>query len=66
MFLTTARELLEFVNLRAQASDTSVPEAKKNEGNDKLMSGKPTPSSASCVLYKSGKHPIYALPSLSP
>ena len=66
------QELLEFIDCRAQASETSVSLKKTTRGesqpNTKTFS-KPVPSFAAsseltnqCVLCKPEKHPLYACP----
>ena len=62
--------LLEFINLRAQASETSVPDfVKKRQPEIATWRRGSTPHSAasftanvddSCAVCKSGKHPLYA------
>jgi hypothetical protein len=68
------QELLEFINLRAQTSETSVPKNRKSTKNEikrpHHMSSKPvasfaTSTSASSdkyILCKTDKHPLYACP----
>ena len=71
------KELLEFINLRAQASETSTSDQNKKSSkgetqpNRKLFtSGKPVVSFAAnttdpmgnCVLCKTDKHPLYVCP----
>ena len=68
------QELLEFINLRAQASETSVSENRKSSKNEikrpHHVSSKPVASFAtstsasldSCVVCKTDKHPLYACP----
>ena len=68
------QELLEFINLRAQASESSVSENRKSSKSEikrpHHIPGKPvasftTSTSASldnCVLCKTDKHPLYACP----
>lgn len=61
-------ELLEFVNLRAQASENSIPE-KKTSSHEMRKNFKPvtafpvnaTPTTAeSCVLCKTSSHPLFS------
>ena len=66
-------KLLEFVNLRAQASETSISEPSKKSrsdvGSTKKFTTKPIASFAStaepllnCVICNTSKHPLYACP----
>ena len=67
---THYQKLLEFINLRAQASETPAPGHKGYQRNDRknFPSTKPVTSFAvsasepngNCVLCKSEKHPLYA------
>ncbi len=66
------RELLEFINSRAQASETSVSESRKPAGGDGRRSSSAGRSLSSfaanaslsgtdpCVYCKVGKHPLYS------
>ena len=66
------QDLLEFLNLRAQASETSISEQKKprseiNTSKRSTTPGKPITSFtstthpvSSCILCKSERHPLYA------
>ena len=67
------RELLDFINLRAQALEISVSDvSRKVHGNDarkSFSSGKPVaafaanatpPATEYCVLCKTSRHPLYA------
>ena len=69
------KKLLEFLDMRAQASEVSVPEYGKKpksegyNGRKPFIPSKPIASfagvadpMATCVVCKSGKHPVYACP----
>ena len=71
------KELLEFTNLRAQASETSTSDQSKKSSKGEthpnrksFVSGKPvvsfatntTDSVGNCVLCKTDKHPLYICP----
>ena len=65
-------KLLEFLNLRAQASESASSESRKSAKNDHPLAKRRLPNRAtsfiastsgtasSCVLCKSEKHPLYA------
>ena len=65
-------KLLEFLNLRAQASESASSESRKSTKNDHPLAKRRLPNRAtsfiastsgtasSCVLCKSEKHPLYA------
>ena len=65
------RKLLEFINLSAQASETPLPNRKRNESHTMRNNAQTTnpvtsfttnasDSTADCVLCKGEKHPLYA------
>lgn len=65
------QDLLDFINLRAQASETSVPPEghKKTSGNGRgfnpsrsVTSLTANTGSSVCVLCKPSKHPLYSCP----
>ena len=65
-------KLLEFLNLRAQASESASPESRKSTRNDYPLTKKRLPNrstslvantsgtTSNCVLYKTERHPLYA------
>ena len=68
-------ELLEFLNLRAQACETCIHDTKKTSRSDMYPTKKSQPnkpiasfaastseSATSCILCKPEKHPLYACP----
>ena len=52
-------ELLGFIDLRAQASETSCPTHRKKPSNRVASFTTNTTASSNCVVCKSEKHPIY-------
>ena len=66
------QRILEFINLRAQASETSVPTRKRNEShpaknvatttNPVTAFTSTTEPTVECVICKNEKHPLYACP----
>ena len=65
-------KLLEFLNLRAQASESASPESRKSTRNDYPLTKKRLPNrstsfvantsgtTSNCVLCKTERHPLYA------
>ena len=61
-------ELLDFINLRAQASE-SLPSSKKSNPPNKPIASfaaNASDTSPNCVLCKTDRHPLYACPRFKP
>ena len=58
-------ELLDFINLRAQASE-SLPSSKRPNPPNKPIASNVSETPPNCVLCKTDRHPLYACPRFKP